>query len=119
MKKFILLRKQAGEGCDYMIACGKDWTIVEAETREEAWSKALAEVYMDEAFNDPENFDTYHFEDRFELETCTLVEVASMDETTFFDRVRTWEDAKRRADEEVKHEAKVEQFERLKAELGR
>lgn len=31
MARYVILKTQEGEGCDYMIACGKDYEIVESK----------------------------------------------------------------------------------------
>lgn len=39
MAKWLLCQSQAGEGCDYTIACGADWTTFEAPDEESAWKE--------------------------------------------------------------------------------
>lgn len=41
MKKFLLLRQQSGEGCDYSIECGTQVEFLFASSKEEAISKIM------------------------------------------------------------------------------
>lgn len=41
MKKFICVKRQSGEGCDYTIGCGVRVDVIHAETEAEAQKRAL------------------------------------------------------------------------------
>ena len=47
--KFLVCKKQEGEGCDYTIGCGMDYDIVDAESIEQAIIDAVYPDGRDEA----------------------------------------------------------------------
>ena len=51
MTRYMALIEQDGEGCDYSIACGRDWIILKSHNTEDAkseLSQKIAEEYQDE-----------------------------------------------------------------------
>lgn len=39
--KFLVCEKQSGEGCDYSIGCGMKYSLIEADSIEEAQEQAI------------------------------------------------------------------------------
>jgi hypothetical protein len=48
---YIVVMKEKGEGCDYSIGCGVMYDIVDAESDEDAWSKAR-ELWFTEEYDE-------------------------------------------------------------------
>lgn len=51
MAKWLCVREQRGEGCDYSIGCGKDFDIIEADDLKEAKRLAIKASFMEEALS--------------------------------------------------------------------
>jgi hypothetical protein len=72
MKKFIWL-KEENDGCDYTIACGKDWEFLQAESIEDAIQQAKDKLSKDyREYGDPED------EFKCDLDQMWLLEVSAL-----------------------------------------
>jgi hypothetical protein len=67
--KYLLIRKQRGEGCDYTIGCGTAINSLGAATAADALTEAKQLLFGD----DPEHYDVKHDEHR--LRNATIVQV--------------------------------------------
>ena len=112
---FIAHLIQAGEGCDYTIACGESLIKLKAKTEEGAIQELKNKIIgtWDQEEGDYE--EGYH--DDSELEKVTLYEVSN--EITI--PVEEWyeeaEKYKKEAEDKMENEAEKAEYERLKAKF--
>lgn len=120
MKKFLILVSQAGEGCDYSIGCGLNWSFYEAPTAQEAFDKWC----VDSELNDPR--EPYMFQyhapgGEGEYAEVQVLELATGDAHEHF-----WPKFVQKrlteivaAEAQEKQQKDLEEYERLKAKLGK
>jgi hypothetical protein len=122
MYKFICIREQAGEGCDYTIGCGMDYAECEADSFEEAFEKFKPMFGWDD-YEDG-GYDYEYLQEmadgraEFALASCVIYQVADERDNMYKD----WLDAvvaKAGAEEEDKEAAaRRQQYEELRKEFG-
>lgn len=120
MKRYIALIDQASRGCDYTIACGKEFIIVYAENQEDAFKSIISRLYWDDnlskdgeppdcnpcsIYDDMSTFEMYELGDTLP----NLLDDAISEAQKLWDARETKE---RRSADEV-------EFERLKKKLGK
>jgi len=120
MPKFIAIRVQNGEGCDYTIGCGINYEEVEADNFEDAWEKLKAEAYLDDYESDCECcMDTVNNLRNGEssLESYVIYQVAAERDDMYDNWLDNLEKRARALDEDADTKARREQYESLKKEF--
>ena len=121
MAKWLLCQSQSGEGCDYSIACGEDWTTFEAPDEEAAWKKVCQLAYLTDLdgsrpYGAIGVIDGEHARDRF-----MLFKVSQ--EIDLIPRIRNivkdWKEAQTKLAEQVREAKERAEFERLQKKFGK
>ena len=128
-KRYLLIREQAGEGCDYTIGCGLDWTIVEGESLEAVVEElrqratATADEYAD--FEEARGYDVKDHEmpwfDEYGEHTigsARLYEIGDAVELHVDEWQGQWKAAEEAAEEGAKQDIERAEYERLRAKFG-
>ena len=120
MAKFIAIRVQNGEGCDYTIGCGMNYSEVEADNFDDAWEKLKAKAYLDDYELDGECcMDTVDNlrNGEYSLKSFVIYQVAAERDDMYDNWLDNLEDRARIADEDAAKEERRKQFESLKQEF--
>ena len=119
MAKYIAIRVQNGEGCDYTIGCGINYVEVEADSFEEAFEKLKVQCYLDDYEDECylEGLENLRHGE-MSLKSFTIYEVAAERDDIY----ETWLDnliAKAEGAEQASEtEARRKQYEELQKEFG-
>jgi len=109
MKQYIALIEGAGEGCDYTIGCNLNWSMF-AATDEEEILKEVKDIY-----------DFYGREER--VESIKILEIAEFSKTfshhDLEDLFLKEKEEEILRQEEEQRKIDEEEFEKLKAKLGK
>lgn len=107
-KKYYALVQQAGEGCDYTIACAKNFIEIPGAIHvEDAKNK-----FLHMALN-PEHEDSLSFTGERELESAKIIEVHAEHELNMGAEYRKLEEIKNFEQREAREEAERAEYERL------
>ena len=104
--KYKAFIRQAGEGCDYTIACGKTVIDLEANSIPEAMVKLYQAVKED------------YSNDERRLESAEIFEVNRIENIDMKEIYRQIDDAERLGQAKEEEETERKEFERLKAKFG-
>jgi len=116
MNKYLCVMKQIDDGCGNSIRCGINAIELNATSLENAKSKAIERMYMQEAIigeSDP----SYYIDGEGALLSWKVYEIGS--ESDMMDLLQNSRKKYLAQKTELENKAKLEQFERLKKELGK
>ena len=110
--KYLVCKKQHGEGCDYTIGCGMDYSIMEAESVEHAVEMVVYPDGRDE-------LSSLEWDDGMELKEIIIVPITD-NVVTVDVRGIAAEISRMRAEQEAaeKRAAELAELERLRAKYG-
>ena len=122
MAKYLVLKKQHGEGCDYTIGCGMQYEVKEFDgSFEDAIKHFFLEIAFPIGHSEANGFNAccrLDPEDDQQIEEIVIVPYEAL---TFLDTKGFWANIKKQRDEKDKatQEAKERaEFEKLKAKYG-
>lgn len=124
MAKFICIREQVGEGCDYTIGCGMDYSEVEADSFEEAFEKFKPMFGWDEYDEYPEEFEASYLQalangsGEYALESCVIYKVADERASMYHDWINGVATKAAAAEEDKETSARRAEYEKLRKEFG-
>jgi len=107
--QYAVLMQQYGEGCDYTIACGKDWRIIAADSPQHALEILVEELWESDHTNDGEQW----------LEAFHLYEIGDDHGALFFDWVTNNKADEMIARTDADKAARRAQYDELKEEFDR
>jgi hypothetical protein len=118
MKKFIVVIKQHGEGCDYMIACAQKTVEIDAESIEQAGERfiSMMRYFDDDDVDWTKDYGGYYGEQA--LESAVIYEVVDtkkIDTDGVYAALRA---EQRLAVKKISDEKDREEYERLKNKFG-
>tara|TARA_Y100000034_G_scaffold112283_1_gene146125 strand:- start:90 stop:419 length:330 start_codon:yes stop_codon:yes gene_type:complete len=108
--QYLVIFKQAGEGCDYTIGCGMNYEIMEADSIED----------LKEKITFPEGREEYSvFYQGFGYEEIIVVPFEQTEPLDIEELIKTGNASDEVLDEEEELSADEAEFERLKEKLGK
>jgi hypothetical protein len=103
--EYIALIQQKGEGCDYTIACGKDWLFIEAEDDDGAAMRLLSEI-------------SENYTGERKLKSATLIKVLASVELPIAEFYKSLDEENAAVFATVEKQKRRAEYERLKAEFN-